>query len=99
MLQALHELRLWNFFEAELLQMRIVELRVEQLELACDQPRNEVDQRNLGCVGPAREHALAKKGSAKRDAVESLIMKIAKEKGFGNGFTSSCLVNFKSIVD
>lgn len=38
-------------------------------------------------------------GARKRDAAESLIMKIGAEEGFGNGFTSGAMMNFRAIVN
>lgn len=37
-------------------------------------------------------------GGRKRDAAEALIMKIGQEEGFGNGFLSGAMMNFRSIT-
>ena len=47
------------------------ELAVEQAEAALDQPRHQMDQRHLGGVALAAEHALAEERRADRDAVEA----------------------------
>ena len=51
--------------------MRIVELRIEQAVTASAETGHQMDQRNLGRIRPAREHALAKEGAAERDAVQA----------------------------
>src|SRR3954454_12476536 len=56
---------------AEALQMLGDELRIEELESADSQPRYEMDQRHLACIGRAAEHALAEKCRAELDAVEA----------------------------
>lgn len=38
-------------------------------------------------------------GGRKRDAVESLIMKHGNEAGFGNGFISGSMMNFRAIIN
>merc|ERR1712050_390673 len=38
-------------------------------------------------------------GGRKRDAVESLIMKIGSDAGFGKGFLSGCLMNWRSVIN
>jgi len=42
---------------------------------------------------------LSAPGGRKRDAVESLIMKIGGEAGFGNGFISGSMTNFRAIIN
>jgi len=37
-------------------------------------------------------------GGRKRDAIESLIMKIGKREGYGNGFVSGCMMNFRAVI-
>ena len=55
---------------AECLQVIGDELRVEQLEAAGSQPRDEMHERDLRSIARAVEHALAEEGAAERDAVE-----------------------------
>jgi len=50
--------------------VRGLELAIEQAEPACAQPRDEVRQRDLRCVGGAADHALAEERAAEREAVE-----------------------------
>ena len=50
--------------------MRCHELRVEQAKSAGAQPRDEMGQSDLGGVGLAVEHALAKERRAQGDAIE-----------------------------
>merc|ERR1712048_354404 len=38
-------------------------------------------------------------GGRKRDAAESLIMKIGNQEGFGNGFISSSMMNFRALIN
>lgn len=38
-------------------------------------------------------------GGRKRDAAESLIMKIGSERGFGNGFISGSMMNFRAVIN
>ena len=56
---------------AEGLQVIGDELRVEQLEAAGPQPRDQMHERDLGRIARAVEHALAEEGAAERDAVEA----------------------------
>jgi len=50
--------------------MRRQELGVEQAIAAEPEPRDEMNERHLACIGMAAEHALAEKNRADRDAVE-----------------------------
>ena len=47
------------------------ELAVEQAEAALDQPRHQMDQRHLGGIALAAEHALAEERRADRHAIEA----------------------------
>mmetsp|Transcript_62973 Transcript_62973/g.203041 ORF Transcript_62973/g.203041 Transcript_62973/m.203041 type:complete len:452 (-) Transcript_62973:246-1601(-) len=38
-------------------------------------------------------------GGRKRDAAESLIMKMGNDEGFGNGFIAGCMMNFRAVVN
>jgi len=38
-------------------------------------------------------------GGRKRDAAESLVMKLGNQEGFGNGFISGSMMNFRAIVN
>jgi len=38
-------------------------------------------------------------GGRKRDAAESLIMKLGAEAGFGNGFLSGAMMNFRAVIN
>lgn len=60
-----------DFLQAELNEVLIVELCVEQHEAAIDQPGNQVDERNLRGIGGAGEHALAEECPAERDPVKA----------------------------
>jgi hypothetical protein len=46
------------------------ELRVEEGEASIDQPRHEIDQRDLARVARAREHAFSEEGAAEMHAVK-----------------------------
>merc|ERR1712151_1196059 len=37
-------------------------------------------------------------GGRKRDAIESLIMKLGNAEGYGNGFISGSMMNFRAII-
>ena len=56
---------------AEAAQVLGHELAVEQAKAALDQPRHEMDQRDLGRIALAAEHALAEERRADRDAIEA----------------------------
>src|SRR6185437_2697629 len=60
-----------HFDRAKRLQMLGDVLRIEQFEAAGDQPGHEVHQCHLRGVADAVKHALAEKGAAEIDAVES----------------------------
>src|SRR3546814_18223677 len=59
------------------------ELAVKQFEAADLQSRNQPRQRHLRCIAFATEHAFAKKGAAKRYAIET-----ADELAFQPAFTT-----------
>ncbi len=51
--------------------MRGNELAVEQSPSACNQPRDEVRERDLRCVARAADHRFAEEGAAERHAIEA----------------------------
>src|SRR4051812_43998246 len=59
-----------NFNDAELLQVLVDELGIQQLEPLPPQPCREINQRNFAGIGGGREHALAKKSATDSDAVD-----------------------------
>lgn len=54
-----------------------LKLAVEQGEAAQFQPRHEPGKRHFGGVGRATDHAFAKKGAAKRKAIETAHEQVA----------------------
>jgi hypothetical protein len=51
--------------------MRRQELGIEQPVTAKAEARDEMDERDLACVGDPAEHAFAEEGGAERDAIET----------------------------
>src|SRR5437899_5616437 len=66
-----------HFERAEGFQVVGHELRVEQLETAGPEARDEMHQRDLRGVARAVEHALAEESAAERDAVETADERVA----------------------
>src|SRR6185312_17177837 len=60
-----------NADRAERRQMLGHELAIEKREIADLQARDQPGERDLGCVGPAAEHAFAEKGAAELHAIEA----------------------------
>jgi hypothetical protein len=58
-------------YGAELLEMRIGKLRIEQRITTCLQPRRQMHERDLARIGHAREFAFGKKRAPKRQTIES----------------------------
>src|SRR5690606_31586446 len=55
---------------AELAQVIGYELRIEQREAACNQPGDQMYERDFRSIALDREHALTEEGSAQRQAVQ-----------------------------
>jgi len=60
-----------NLDRSETGEMGCDELRIQQLISAVDQSGDQMDERDLACVGFAAEHALAEERGAERNTVEA----------------------------
>jgi len=66
-----------NFHDAELRQVLVGELGIEQRKALLPEPRDQINQRNLARVIAAGKHAFAKKRAADGNAVNTTRQHIA----------------------
>ena len=60
-----------NFEHPELIEVRVVELGVQQHVTAINQVSDKVHERDLRGIGRAAEHAFAEERAAERDAIKA----------------------------